>query len=639
MKIKLFYPAFDPGAVEQRRDITKAHLFQGTYYSFDGPLLNGLVSKRVALLDFDPVTGALVPGPEVLPPKRGQKLHRLDVQERDLIAHPKNATSIQALCFGAVMRCIYLVERSLGRDIDWAFDGDQLLVVPRAGYQPNAFYQRSSHSLQFFFVPTGGPSEGGDLDGVFTALSPDIVAHETAHALVDAIAPSLHDAASPESLALHEAIADVTAFIVSVRAPKFLRYVVERHGDADNLKAAYLGEIAEEIGKLRGTGSAAMSARGDGDEIRPSLRNLANTYALTASKGMQQVTSHEPHELSLVLSGALFSFFETMVDREKSEIVKAGRKPAEATAIAITMAASILTNVMYRALDYLPPGEISFADFGRAMLAADRIYMPGDGAESVRDLLAAELQRRGICDRDRLYPQDRARFPDLSEENLERFADESNDWQIYDFVRRFGRLFCQPDNTVFKVHDSKLFNEKTVHVLKETELAAAHEKAKTGLAASDDAIDDSGSDMVKTIIPELLIKVSWYAGDRLSMDDRSARDVDFRYGTTVSINLKDKTVLTRLTTNPDGFDEAYNMASQSRQRGLREMLIADWYRRGLLVASSSAGETFQQQPQMVAANGTYTLRNMAHMLHVADDSEAFLAEWLRDRQDEDGQHG
>ncbi len=662
MKIRLFYPALDPGAIEEH-DIDERLLFQGTFYEFDGPLLDGLISERVALIDFDPKTGALEPSIPVRPPIGGQKLHQLGIKREELMAHPMSVHSIQTLCFGAVMRTLHLVESSLGTSVKWAFDGKQLLVVPRAGYQPNAFYERSSHSLQFFFVPNGGgpPENDNDknLNGVYTALSPDIVSHETAHALVDAIAPYLHDAASPESLALHEAIADLTALIFSLRTPNFITHIIETYGGAGDLEAANIGEIAEQIGKLRASGSPMTRDTQEGGETRHYLRNLSNNYALRSRKDMQAINSHEPHALSQVLSGALFDFFEAVYkDAKDRRQWERGVNADQAAGYAINWSAIILTNLVYRALDYLPPGEVSFADFGRAMLAADRIYMPsGDKAETIRAHLVDQLERRAICAKSRLDPTKKsARFPDLSKENLERFVDESNDWQIYEFVRRFSRLFCLPDNTVFKVHDARLFHEKKVFVPIKSDIAAAQENAKAryesgtvgrAAAMSDDEtetdelaemLDDSTGQREERTIRELLIKVSWKRAERLSMADGSERNVEFRFGTTVSIDLDAKKVLARLTTNPDGFPDNFYMASQPRQQKLREELIDDWYQRGVLVGSSGFGDDGVKQPRMVSTNGVYELRNMAHMLHVAHESEVLLADWMKSGNNEGGRH-
>ncbi len=51
-------------------------------------------------------------------------------------------------------------ERVFGRRIPWAFDGGRLLVLPHAGYWENAFYDRSSGGLHFFYfedVSSGEP--------------------------------------------------------------------------------------------------------------------------------------------------------------------------------------------------------------------------------------------------------------------------------------------------------------------------------------------------------------------------------------------------------------------------------------------------------------------------------------------------
>ncbi|MCI0348450.1 MAG: hypothetical protein L0Z53_03405, partial [Acidobacteriales bacterium] len=60
---------------------------------------------------------------------------------------------MQVVVFGGVMKTMQMFEEAdnLGRRIRWAFDGPQLLVVPRAGDWANAYYERESRSLQFFY--------------------------------------------------------------------------------------------------------------------------------------------------------------------------------------------------------------------------------------------------------------------------------------------------------------------------------------------------------------------------------------------------------------------------------------------------------------------------------------------------------
>ena len=117
--------------------------------------------------------------------------------------------------FGTVIRAITFIEDPvvLGRGVEWAFGGRRILIVPRGRGQQNAFYHRPSGSLRFYSFP----SEAGSAELVHTGLSQDIVTHETTHAVVDGIAPDLYDAIGPDGLAIHEAVADFTAAMISLR--------------------------------------------------------------------------------------------------------------------------------------------------------------------------------------------------------------------------------------------------------------------------------------------------------------------------------------------------------------------------------------------------------------------------------------
>jgi hypothetical protein len=215
------------------------------YPYFEEPFfLDGPISRQVAILDFDPATGALEPGVPFLPPKRGNKLWRYDVSpDCDVYAREAIAVSV----FGTILRTMAMFEEedALGRELVWGFDAPQLLVVPRAGRWANAFYQRATHSLQFFFFPN--PDDPSDT--VYTALSRDIVAHETGHAILDGIASHLYDALTPQGLAIHEAVADLTAALMALRSDKLKRAILYRTGGSIRDAGAF-GSIAEEYGMV-----------------------------------------------------------------------------------------------------------------------------------------------------------------------------------------------------------------------------------------------------------------------------------------------------------------------------------------------------------------------------------------------------
>ena len=78
----------------------------------------------------------------------------------------------------------------LGRRIAWGFEGNRLIVVPHAGYGENAFYDRDSKSLQFYYFDRG---EEGLRKRIHTCLSADIINHEFGHAVLDGIRPHYHE--------------------------------------------------------------------------------------------------------------------------------------------------------------------------------------------------------------------------------------------------------------------------------------------------------------------------------------------------------------------------------------------------------------------------------------------------------------
>ena len=110
--------------------------------------LDGPVTPRVAVIDLDPNTEANVTPAEYLPPEGRRKLGAYRADRTKIYSE----NFIQVSVFATVLRTLYMYEEpdTLGRRVAWGFDAPQLLVVPRAGWWENAYYERKSHSLQFF---------------------------------------------------------------------------------------------------------------------------------------------------------------------------------------------------------------------------------------------------------------------------------------------------------------------------------------------------------------------------------------------------------------------------------------------------------------------------------------------------------
>ncbi|MEM7095954.1 MAG: hypothetical protein AAF567_23320 [Actinomycetota bacterium] len=326
----------------------------------------GPASDRVVVVDVEP--GASEPSPPVpfTPPRPGGVEGRYDAP-RAAPGQPGFAAWLQAGTYGLVMRAIELFEYAdvLARRIQWNFDAERLTVRPRADRTSNAAYRRERASLEFgAFDSKVDPGTT-----IYTALSRDIVAHETAHAVLDSIRPDLANG-NPQSIALHEALADLTALHMALRSAS-LRDAVMRANDFRLTDSTPFNAIGEEMGLGRGV---------DG-----SLRNLAH------AKTMKDVDRNDAHDLSEVLSGALWSMFRRAFD---ADVERAPGDLEQRAGRALGIGSKRFRRITLRALDYLPHGEAGFIDYGRALIASDRAAHPRHNRE--RRWLREEFVRRGI---------------------------------------------------------------------------------------------------------------------------------------------------------------------------------------------------------------------------------------------------
>lgn len=430
MKVRLPLMIQDPVGTEMKGlpDLVEFHTFTNEPFFLSGP-----VTERVAILDFDEESGTLRPGvPFVEPNEDSPGTYQVEVPDPGDVPQPD---FIAVNVLATILRTLEIAEDEaiLGRKLGWAFDAPQLLVIPRAGEWPNAFYQRGTHSLQlFYFTPQDGRT-------VYTALSRDIVAHETAHAILDGIAPDLYNALTPQSLALHEAFADLTAALMAMDSRKLVEKVLEQTGGALHEYTTAFNRIAEEFGAARFR--------------RHSLRDLHERVT------MDTVDTVEPHALSRVLSSTLYNtFVETFEERRRRLIEEEGQRfddPAfSLSGKALWLAARQFSRMIFRALDYLPPGEISFRDYGRAIIAADAVAFPDAEANAYRNFLRQAFRDRGItAGRDDLDTRVDFRFELSRPIDLDGLVE--SDWVAYDFANRpeVRRLLGIPREVeAFRVH-------------------------------------------------------------------------------------------------------------------------------------------------------------------------------------------
>lgn len=407
--------------------------------TFDGEpfLLDGPICRRVAVLDFDE-EGHLVRGARLVHGEGDDPCTYEIADENDFAARD----FMQVNAFATVLATMRLFEEpdALGREVRWAFAGPQLLVVPRAGEWANAFYERESRSLQFFHFRSPTARQGAT---IFTALSQDIIAHETAHALLDGIAPDLYNSLTPQSLALHEAIADLTALLVALRSRGLRERLLEQTGgrlDGPNA----LNRMAEQFGFERDGGR------------RHELRLLWNDKTLDPDDETRDAFGEPnrtpqalPHLLSMVLSGALYRVLARLHDEYTAErAAETGSSSLSASGFALFRATEHFKRLLLRALDYLPPGEVTFADYGRAILAADQASHPE--ASLGRDELIAELvRRRVVAGAGELAVETGFEAAEVADLDLATLV--AGDWAAYDFANRHRAFLGIPEGIHFRV--------------------------------------------------------------------------------------------------------------------------------------------------------------------------------------------
>lgn len=336
------------------------------------PLLPGPCGARIKVVDYDasqdrcyaPLeVGYEADGEPIDPFADTSSAGRL----RDPRFHQQNAYAI-------AMRILCRFESALGRRVNYGFNGHQLHIAPHAFAEANAYYSRESRSLCFGYFPDD------ENQTRFTCLSHDIVAHETAHALLDGLRPHYIEPSSPDQGGFHEGFSDIIA-LLSILSDKRIvetvltrekvmsagqKLVAKKHLGADALRRSTLLGLAECMGQSLPHGAAAALRQSVTLEPTP--------------QWLDDPTFAEPHRRGEILVAAVLNaFIEVWCDRLKGlGEIRRGYLDASRVVEDGATAASHLLNMCIRALDYAPPTDLQFSDYLSALLTADRETVPDD---------------------------------------------------------------------------------------------------------------------------------------------------------------------------------------------------------------------------------------------------------------------
>lgn len=319
----------------------------------------------------------------------------------------------QQMTYAVAMRTIERFERALGRSALWAPQPGEirgmkdsyiqrLRIYPHAIRAANAFYSPDRKALLLGYFTAAGDSAGLGLPhGVyFAALSHDVIAHETTHALLDGLHRRFREPTNPDVLAFHEAFADIVALFQHFNLPEALKHQIRKTA-GDLSQESLLSQLAVEFGQ-------AMN--GNYGALRDAIGRTDKHGKWNPAKVMRSDydPSKEPHALGSVLVSAVFAAFLSIYQGRTADLVRLatsgtgilppGEIPVDLADRMADEASKVAGQVLamcIRALDYCPPVDITFGDYLRALITADRDLVPDD-PRGYRTAFAAAFRDRGI---------------------------------------------------------------------------------------------------------------------------------------------------------------------------------------------------------------------------------------------------
>lgn len=383
-------------------------------------LEDGPMGCSVYVMDYDSSTGKMYRPASA----RGSADIRAPATRAAILSDPRfQAWNVYAI----VMRTLLRFEFALGRRVGWGIRGHQLKVMPHAFEDANAFYSPEAEGLLFGYLRGDEP--------MFLCMSHDVVAHETAHALLDGLRENFMSPSSPDQAALHEAFADIVALLSVFSLPEVVRHLVRPIADEESetpvglvkrstltwerLRDTALFKLADNM--RGGTGIRA-------DALRRSVEIAPDTQILDRPEYLEE------HRRGEVLVAAVMrAFLSAWVDR----IERLGEGPNSLIDVGVAAEtgseiADLMLTMCIRAIDYTPPIHILFGDFLSALLTADYQVRADDSRYRLRDTLVTVMGQYGIkpasasstgcwCTPDRKLAREGTHFSGLQSDTTEMF--------------------------------------------------------------------------------------------------------------------------------------------------------------------------------------------------------------------------
>ncbi len=283
----------------------------------------------------------------------------------------------QQMLYAVAMRTLENFERAMGRRIKFYNSPyPRLRLLPHAFHGENACYVSDLNAILFgYFRSRRGDSETNQSSPIFfTCLSHDIIVHELTHAVIDRLRERfMEPTTNPDVRAFHEGFADIVALFQHFSYPEFLKAEIQKNG-ANNLSDSLLVELARQFASATGSKSALRKAF-TGSGVKRLSPDILDEYL----RG------------SILVAAVFDAFFITFKQRT------CDLKPDQVNRIAeeASSTAQLVLNTCIRAFDYMPPVDLTFGDYLRALFTAD-YELNLDGKSRLHDALIEAFAKRGI---------------------------------------------------------------------------------------------------------------------------------------------------------------------------------------------------------------------------------------------------
>jgi len=263
-------------------------------------------------------------------------------------------------CREAAIAAVEAWEASVGAHTKWQGNRKKLPLLPDAGEDLNAFYDRQTFS--FFHKNVAGTT-------FFSGVSTDVVAHEVGHGLLDSVRQDFFDVNFLEVGALHEAFGDCVALLTALndKETREKLLTVAANLRKRNFVESTAENLSEGIRKLMPNHNAAEP------------RHAFNTFKFQVpqtlpSNGGPGVLINEVHSFGMVFTGCVWDLLANMFAAAPAQTEGTLLTAAQATGkILITGLKSALVTPRF------------LQSVGRAMVLADQSINAGANRDRIRD--------------------------------------------------------------------------------------------------------------------------------------------------------------------------------------------------------------------------------------------------------------